>query len=148
MANATWKTLGSNDLSAVDLNSLADAAFKNLAEIDNTSGLNTHAIMEIDNGATLAAGAGQPHLAIYICPVLDGTNPPDPPGTSAVQPPLHYLRARIHAVASTNFTRGSTDGPIEIPGCKFRVVVQNVMGASFASSGTAVDFRRTNIEIA
>jgi hypothetical protein len=142
-AAASLTTYGSTAL-----NSLAAGASSGvLDEIDNSAGLYTHIIYQLELGAAYSCGTGSPRCDIYHVYALDGTNYPNPPsGTGSI--PGHYWVGAISAVASANFTRGhSLIIPI-LPAKLKPIVVNNLnTSGSWNATGNTLKATRGSLEI-
>lgn len=119
MAIAKWTAPVSTSVATTALNSLAASAYSGLlTEINNTVDLYLYGDLEVVLGADLTCAAGTPKIDVFLVPMLDGTNYPNPPsGTGAV--PVSYFVGSIYANASAIFRRGFLRGII-LPPFKYK----------------------------
>ena len=135
-AGAVW--IGASYSGSTSLNALANGSWATsgaTALISNTSAGKLYADIEVVMASAVTAGSGAPHVAVYIIPAPDGTNPATPPGTSAAAAPAGYLVGIIQANASASFTRGTLRGVVLPPGT-FVCLIQNNLGVAFAASAS------------
>ena len=141
MSEAKWTAYGAADtlITGADMNSLANGSWATGVDTLVNNGTDLKLYMDIDLAlaSAVTAGAGSPRVDVYLIPVPNGTNPPNPPGTTAQAAPIPSYVGGILAVASASFTRGSLRG-IVIPPGSFGIIVQNNLGVSFPASGNTL----------
>lgn len=139
--DATWVDRG--DLLTTDLDSLGNGAYSAVSTaFDNAAGLHRFGICEIVLGS-LDPTAGA-YVAVFLVQSADGTNYEDAPSSN--NPGLHMLVAQPTVDISSSAKRIVT--PVfRLPAGKFKFVVQNGCGVSFASSGNVLALYTANEEI-
>jgi hypothetical protein len=131
-----WTTTGTvTSYLTTELNSLADAANKLGAAINNTSNLNMWMDLEIVL-ASLTPGTG-PYINVYFTAAVDGTNYTD--GGDSVDPAYSDLIRSVPIVTGTGAKRVWVR-KLEIPPLNFKILIENKAGTALASSGNTVKY--------
>ena len=120
-----------------ELNALADAGWALSAVIDNATALDELVDIPLVLASAVTAGTGSPSVDIYLLPVADGTTDDNPPGASAGAIPADKYVGSVSAIASASFTSGTLRGVVLPPG-KYRVGVQNNLGAAMPATGNTL----------
>jgi len=145
MATINWNTLTSRStVLTTELNSLANAARTNAGSaLDNGTNLDEWGWLElaVTFGTNPSATA---YLAVYMVLAPDGTNYAD--GSSSVAPGSDTLVITIPVLASTSAQR-KTVGPIRLPPCKIKFILENQSGQSFPASGSTVTLYTSNEKV-
>lgn len=141
--NFLWATPGAADtlVAGSALNALADGAGVIGSQVDNTSDRKTHMTIWFAVDTDRVSVGDAACLDFYLIAAPDGTNYPDPPGTSvAADVPDTYFKASLSSVKRggtvTNFTSGHAI--IDIPPRKFRIVVFNELGVALPSNNNTL----------
>lgn len=143
MADFLWDTPGSADtlIAGSSLNALADAAGVIGSEINNTTDRKTHMDVWVVVDTDITSVGTDARLDLYLVPAPDGTNYPDPPGSTAADVTGTYYVGAISSVKRagtvTNFTSGVLRG-ISIPPWKFKIVLFNELGAALPSNNNTL----------
>lgn len=143
MANFLWATPGSADtlLTGASLNALADGAGVIGSEIDNTTDRKTHMVVWVKVDTDITSVGTDARIDIYLISAPDGTNYPDPPGSTAADITDSYYKTQISSVKRagtvTNFRSGHSE-PIQIPPHKFKIVAFNELGAALPSNNNTL----------
>lgn len=147
MSNVTWQAYGTADnlIGTASINSLADGSGVILDQVDNRTDKKRFGDLLIILGADVTSVGTDARIDVYLVPAPDGTNYPDPPGSTAADVTEGYYVGYISSVKRagtvTNFLSGVLRG-IELPPTKFKLVVFNELGASFGASGHTVSLYR------
>lgn len=142
MANFLWSTPGSADtlVAGASLNALADGAGVVGSEIDNTTDRKTHMELWFKVDTDRTSSGTDARLDFYLIEASDGTNYPDPPGSTAADVTDSYYKASMSSVKRggtvTNFTSGHAI--IDIPPRKFKIVVFNELGVALPSNNNTL----------
>lgn len=88
-------------------------------------------VLEGDTNVT--AGSGDPRGELYLLPVPDGTNLPDPPGSSAALTPPGFLVGLFRPNPSATFRR-LVMRDVELPPGKFYCNFRSVFGANLPNN--------------
>ena len=126
-----------------ELNSLADAGNKLGAEIDNSTGLDTHMDVEVNLAAQASARDSGANVEVYLVPALDGTNYSY--GSDSVDPPPQFKVAAVGFDAATTARRSGAQLILVPPG-KFKLLFINSTGQAFAASGNTAGYRLYSLE--
>lgn len=143
MADFLWDTPGSADtlITGAALNALADGSGVIGSEIDNTTDRKTLMDIWVKVDTDITSVGTDARIDIYIIPALDGTNYPDPPGSTAADITDSYYVGQISSVKRagtvTNFTSGALRGVV-IPPWKFKVAAFNELGAALPSNNNTL----------
>jgi len=136
MATFPWGAFTDRgNLASTTLDSLADATLSAaMTELDNSSNLDTHAIIEVNLGSLNPTGS--PYLELYMIKAPDGTNYEETPviggtdrNTLIVTPP----------VPTGSATKRVMTGLIILPPCKIKLYIGNQLNVTMAASGNTVD---------
>lgn len=145
MATTKWSALGTDtSYLTTGLNSMASAARVLGAEIDNTSGRDTFALVELDLAAQGSARSAGAQVRLYVIKCMDGTN--YEMGSDSVVPQPSTWVGSFALDAAT--TARNVQIAVPLPPCKFKFLLENVTGQAFASSGTTLYYRTYNYETA
>jgi hypothetical protein len=142
--NFPWSALNSADTlcTGASMNALADGAGVIGSEIDNTSGKYTHMLVHIRPDTNITGSGLDSRVDLFILPAMDGTNYPDPPGSTAANVPTSYFAGSMSNVDGVGAGAAQTfrDGQlmIPIPPCKFKLEVVNELGNPFPSNNNTV----------
>lgn len=143
MANFLWSTPGSADtlVTGANMNGVTDGSGKIGAEIDNSSDRKTHMEIWLKVDTDITVSASDARFDFYLIAASDGTNYPDPPGTTtAADVPESYYVGSMSSLkrggSATNFTSGQLT--IQIPPRKFRIIVFNELGATLPANNNTL----------
>ena len=143
MPNAiNWET--SPSLTAyltTELNSLANGSGVTGAAIDNSTGLDMWADVEVfvhTQGSARAAGA---YLGIYLIPAPDGTNYLD----DTINPAQNFVASLALDAATTARRVGAF--ALRVPPGLFKLRVLNATGQAFASTTNTMGYRLYSEEL-
>lgn len=127
-------------IAGASLNALANGAYALGAAINNTPADGTTisydmADLTITLSSAVTAGAAPVGITVWILPAVDGTNYPNPPGTTAGAAPssLSYTFQQVGAVSTSTIVCRD----IPIPPYSFMVQIQNNMGVAFPATSTS-----------
>lgn len=141
--NFLWATPGAADtlVAGSDLNALADGAGKiGATAIDNSADRKTHMDIWFKVDTDLTSVGDAACLDFYILYAPDGTNFPDPPGSTPADVTDGYYAGSISSVKRggtvTNFLSGHVT--IEIKPLKFKIVVFNALGVALPSNNNTI----------
>lgn len=124
---------GSN-LLTTELNSLANGAYSAVGtEYDNSTSLNRFMALEI-NLASLNPTAGA-FIELFLTVALGGTNYEDPPSSTN---PGRDMLIGTKPITTGLGTKRASIRDIEIPPCKFKLVLYNATNVSLGASGNTV----------
>lgn len=122
------------------LNALANGGYALGSAINNTPTDGSTisydlADLTITLSSAVAAGSGTPNLVVWILPAVDGTNYPNPPGSSAAAAPagLSYSFPLVPSVSTSTIVCPN----IPIPPYNFKVQIQNNLGATLPATNTS-----------
>jgi len=133
-----WTALGTvTTYLTTELNALANGANVIGAAIDNTATLNTCLALELNLAAQGSARSAGAYVAVYIVKSVDGTNYGY--GGVGLNPAATDWVANFVLDAATT-ARYATLVGIQIPPCKFMILVQNNTGQAFAATGTTLKY--------
>lgn len=144
MTSFLWSTPGTADtlVAGASLNALADGAGVIGAEIDNSTDRKTLMSVRLVVDTDITAVGADARVDLYMIVAEDGTNYPDPPGSTAADVPQAYFVGSISSVKRagtvTNFLSGHTRRPIIIPPRKFKIIPFNELGAAFPANNNTV----------
>lgn len=123
------------NLASTVLDSLADATLSGAsAELDNSTNLDTHAIVEINLGSLTPTGS--PYLELYMTRAPDGTNYEQAPVIGGTD--RNTLVAIIPVPTGAAAKRVMTD-LIVLPPFKVKFYVGNQLNVTAAASGNSID---------
>jgi hypothetical protein len=143
MTTIKWSALGSDtSYLTTELNSLANAARVLGAEIDNTSGKDLFSLVELNLATQGSARSAGGYVGLYVIKASDGTNYEY--GDASTAPPSTSWVGGFPLDAATTARLVSIQ--IQLPPCKFKLLVVNATGQAFAASGTTVSYRTYNYE--
>lgn len=128
-----------------ELNSLADAANKLGAAIDNSAGLDMYADVEISLAAQGSARSAGAYVAVYLIPSADGGTTYAYGGDS-LDPGANHLVATVPFDAATT-ARDQLATMIPVPPGHFKLLIQNQTGQALAASGSTVQYRLYSAEV-
>lgn len=128
-----------------ELNSLANAANKLGAAIDNSTGLDTHMDVQISIAAQGSARDNSAHIAIYLIPSADGGTTYAYGGDS-LNPGSNTLVSVVPFDASTS-ARVQLGTLISVPPGHFKLLLQNNTGQALAASGNTASYRLYSLEV-
>ena len=122
------------------LNALASGSYALGAAINNTPTSGTTvsydvADLTITLSSAVTAGAGTPNIVVWILPAVDGTNYPNPPGSTAAAASMAHSFT-FQQVASVSHSTIVCPN-IPIPPYNFKVQIQNNLGVSFPATNTS-----------
>jgi hypothetical protein len=143
MADFLWDTPGTADTLATgaSLNALADGSGVVGSEVDNSSDRKTMMDIWFKVDTDRTSSGTDARVDFYLIPAPDGTNYPDPPGSTAADITGTYYIGQISSVKRnntvTNFTSGALRGVV-IPPFKFKVVVFNELGVALPSNNNTI----------
>ena len=134
-------------VAGASLNSLGGSGSYALgAAIDNTTGLFTDADLLITLSSNVTTSSGNPNIAVWILPSLDGTNYPETGGgASAGVAPINLLAGTILLPAATGVQHMVLRGII-LPPSLFKVQIQNNLGVALPSSGNSCSLYRYRLQ--
>ncbi len=136
MATINWIALTSRStVLTTELNALASAARSNAGTaLDNGANLDEWGWLELQVTFAVAPTATA-NLLVYMVLAPDGTNYAD--GSSTVAPGADTLIAAFPILASTSAQR-KTVGPIRLPPCKVKFIIENQTGQAFPATGSTL----------
>jgi len=142
MAIVNWAAfVDEGNIASTILDSLADATLSAASTaIDNSSNLDTHAIIEINLGSLNPTGS--PYLELYMVKAPDGTNYEEAPVIAGTN--RNTLIATI-PVPTGSATKRVMTGLIAIPPCPIKFYVGNQLNVTMAASGNTIDVYTTNL---
>jgi hypothetical protein len=145
MATINWIALTSRStVLTPELNSLANAARSSASTaLDNGTNLDEWGWLELQvtfGSAPSATG----YLAVYMVLAPDGTNYAD--GSSSVAPGADTLVSTYPLLASTSAQR-KTVGPVRLPPCKVKFIIENQSGQAFPASGSTLTLYTSNEKV-
>lgn len=92
--------------------------------------------LTITLSSAVTAGSGAPYITVWILPAVDGTNYPNPPGSSAAAAPPNLIGGTYQGVPSVS-TQTIEVLNIPIPPYNFKVMIQNNLGVALPSTNTS-----------
>jgi hypothetical protein len=126
-----------------ELNSLANGSYSNASSaIDNEADL--YKFIDLEVVLASLTPTGSPYVAIYAVYSLDGPHYAD--GGGATAPRNSSLLAVLDTSTSTGAKR-LVGGNYPLLPLKFKLVAQNGLGVSMASSSNTVRYRRHNGQV-
>jgi hypothetical protein len=144
MATVSWAAPESTvSYLTTELNSLANAANKLGGEIDNATGLYRWLSIELVLASLTPTSGGR--VNVYLIPSVDATNYAD--GGDSLDPTPEYLLTVLYLDTATAAKR-KTAHNLPIPPLKFKLLIENVSGVSFAAASNTVKYRRYNESVA
>ena len=91
-------------------------------------------VARLSLSAAVTAGSGSPYLVLYALAALDGTNLPNPPGTTA-QAPRPNARQRIaQLTAGASFQIVDFDDPFDLEPAQYAFQVLNNSGVALGTA--------------
>lgn len=146
MATDKWSALGTLiTYLSTELNSLASAANKVGAAIDNATNKNKLAIVELVVTFGTAPAAGK-SVDLYAVFSADGTNYSD--GDDTVDPPVTSYLGSFPVRAVTTAQRIVVANIPLLAPASFKFLLLNEAGQAFAASGNTLKYATYNSEIA
>ena len=127
-----------------ELNSLANDAQVIGAEIDNSTGLDTHMDVEFVVNTQGGARSTGGHIAVFLIPTIDGTNYTF--GDASTDPPADKLVATMALDAATTARRIGSQ-MIPVPPGKFEILFENKTGQALAASSNTASYRLYSLEV-
>jgi hypothetical protein len=138
-------------IASTSLNALANGSYAigtsaiNNSPTDGTTVSYLKGDLTITLSSAVTTGSGTPYVTVWLLPAVDGTNYPNPPGTTAGAAPSSNIRGTYTGVASTSTTTITVEG-MDLPPYNFYVQVQNNLGIAFPSTNTSTcKLQRTTI---
>jgi hypothetical protein len=133
-----WTAYNTPDMAVAgsSMNTLTTASYALGADIDNSTGAWTDADLLLVLSSAVTAGAGNPNVAVWLLPAVDGTNYPSPPGGSAAAAPANLCVGSILVVPSVSTSVLVLRG-ITLPPSHFKILIQNNLGVSLPATNTS-----------
>ena len=151
MSDFKWETPGTLTTSnSTGLNSLVDNDGNLSGTIDNTSSLNDTMDLELVLGSLDLSAQDAPAVWVYLIPSADGTNfdDSDETTTEALKPPISQVCASMTVrPGSGSEAKRRTVLEIPIQPRKFKLLLVNRTGVTFASSGNTLKYSLYNSQI-
>jgi hypothetical protein len=143
MTDFLWDTPGAADtlIAGASLNGLTDTSGVIGSQIDNSADRKTLMDIWFNVDTDITAVGTDARIDFYLIPAPDGTNYPDPPGSTAADITANYYIGSISSVKRagtvTNFTSGVLRG-VTIPPWKFKVAAFNELGATMPANNNTL----------
>ncbi len=143
MTDQTWGAPAAADTLIIGsaMNALASGAGVVGAEVDNSAARYPFMDIFLSVDTDRASSGTTARIDFYLMAAPDGSNYPDPPGSTALDVTPGYFIGSIPSVKQdgtvTNFLSGWLRR-VEIPPFRFKIVMIQTLGAAFPSNNNAV----------